>query len=302
MDQQPIKSPEVPQGHKGGTLRRTIFALLVAIPAMVFWLLVSLVLVGVGALALLPETDNECTVARIPLHGVLTTTDGGAGALLEYGGIISADTVVQRIHDAENDDSIRAIMLDVDSPGGTPVAGDEIMQALTEAKKPTVAVVRDLGASAAYWAIAGADHLIASPVSDVGSIGVTMSYTELAGENKENGSRWIGIASGSFKDAGNPERPLTEDERTYFQTQVNTVHDYMIDRISAARTALSRDELALLADGKAYIGKEAKVLKLIDELGGFTEARAYLAGVLGESFDSVTLCDPVGGALTDLLF
>jgi protease-4 len=156
-----------------------------------------------------------------------------------------------------------------------------------------------MGTSAAYWVAVGADHIIASPVSDVGSIGVTMSYLELASSTDNRGSRWIDISSGEYKDAGNPERVLSPKEREYFQGQVDAVHEYMVDRISSAREELSREEVANLADGRAYIGIEALKLKLVDELGSFTEAANYLKSKLS-SGDDLVLCSRSGAGLDSL--
>lgn len=269
-----------------------------AVPAVFFWLMGGLLVIGVaGLIASDEEESTSCNVARIPLQGIVVASDDGVGTLLGLGGFVSADTIADEITAADDDDTIQAIVLDVDSPGGTPVGGDEIMQALLGAKKPTVAVVRDMGASAAYWAAAGADRIIASPVSDVGSIGVTMSYREVADSKETEGSRWISLSSGSFKDAGNPERPLTDEEQAYFQGQVDVVHKHMVERIAGARTAISRTELEALADGRAFIGTEALALKLVDELGGFAEARRYLERELGLNDGEAVLCDASRGGI-----
>jgi protease IV len=295
---EPHSPQETTGAHPGHNVRQFVFAAMVLVPALLFWGLFAIVGIGVYGLVVTLGSEEQCAVARIPVQGVLTTTSGGFEGL-EYG--TAADQVVASIADADADEAIQAILIDVDSPGGTPVAGDEIAQALHEAQKPTVAVVRDMGTSAAYWASVGADYIIASPVSDVGSIGVTMSYTELAGANDEEGSRWIGIASGEHKDAGNPERTLTEDEQAYFQAQVDAVHEYMVDRIATFRPTLSRGEYADLADGRAYLGSEALKHKLIDGVGGIAEARAYLAQVLGVSEDHITVCGSEGDLWSGLL-
>ena len=208
---------------------------------------------------------------------------------LSGGAITDVDTVSQALVRANSDPNIHAIILDVNSPGGTPVAGDEILGAVLQVtEKPIVAVVRDVGASAAYWAIAGADYIVASPVSDVGSIGVTMSYTESAGALEEEGGRWVDIASGSFKDAGNPERMLREEEKVYFQTQVDTIYMYMVQRIASARPSLDESVLAQLADGRAFLGTEAKERGLVDALGGFSEALVYITERTGKE---AVLCE-----------
>lgn len=277
----------------------TTFAVFFVVPALLFWFVFIIVLLGLFDVL---TNDEGCNVARIPLQGVLMTTENGLGNILDFGPVTSADSIVESIEKASEDETIEAIMIDVDSPGGTPVAGDEIMTALMEATKPTVAVVRDRGASAAYWAIAGADYIVASPVSDVGSIGVTMSYLELASSTENEGSRWVDISSGKFKDAGNPDRVLREEEQTYFKSQVDGVFEYMVERIAEGRKNLQKEEIEHIADGRAFLGSEAFSLGLIDEVGGFEVARKYLSGVLQIELDEVKVCTPERSGLGDLLY
>lgn len=287
------------QTNKNHSIKKFSIALLLVIPAVLFWGFVLVLLVSISSVFF--DEDEPCNVARIPLQGVLMTTDNGLGDILGFGAISSADSIVEKIQQADADDEILAILVDVDSPGGTPVAGDEIMQALHKAEKPVVAVVRDRGASAAYWAMSGADYIVASPVSDVGSIGVTMSYLELASSTNNTGSRWIDLSSGTFKDAGNPERVLSKKEKDYFQIQVNSVHEYMVSRIAESRSAISKEELSNIADGRAFLGTEALELKLIDALGSFDEALEYLSGVLSRGHTEMKLCPVKSGGLEDLL-
>ena len=269
------------------------------IPAFVFW--ISVLVIVFGVLVLSSEDADKCNVARIPLQGVLMATDNGLSGALGFGAVTSADSVVSDIVRAEEDEHIVAIVVDVDSPGGTPVAGDEIMQALHTTSKPTVAIIRDRGTSAAYWAAAGADYIVASPVSDVGSIGVTMSYLELASSTEYQGSRWVDISSGEYKDAGHPERVLKSKEQDHFQHEVDAVHEYMVNQIAEARDTFTRDELATLSDGRAYLGAEALSLGLIDAVGGFEKVLEYLKEVLWID-DTVVICPVSYGGLEDLLY
>ena len=294
-----MEGEHVESSNTKRSVRQFVYALIVVLPALFFWGFLFVLLVGISTVFY--TEDMACNVARIPIQGILATTDNGIGELLGMGIVVSADSVVEKITDAENDTSIVAIVLDVDSPGGTPLAGDEIMTTLTEVQKPVVAVVRDRGTSAAYWAISGADYIVASPVSAVGSIGVTMSYLELASSTDNMGSRWIDLSSGSYKDAGNPERVLTQQEKDYFQLQVDSAHEYMVDRISTGRKQLQKEELSAIADGRAFFGEEALRLKLVDVLGGFSDAVTYIQETLSMSHEDVVLCAPQGGGLEDLL-
>ena len=286
--------------NKSTSVRNFAIAIFVVVPAVVFWAVASIL--GVGIASLTVGEEAKCNVARVPVKGIITTTDNGLAQLLGMGAVVSADGVVENIKRAEENENIKAIVVDIDSPGGTPVAGDEIMSALRGTNKPVVAVIRDRGTSAAYWAAVGADYIIASPVSDVGSIGVTMSYLETASSTEYEGSRWINISSGAFKDAGHPERVLRKEEQKYFQSQVDDVFEYMLDRISGARSSITKEELRKLADGRAYLGSESVSLKLIDKVGGFDEAKEYIMNRLNiHNEDELSICSPAGGRFGGLL-
>lgn len=293
-----IKDISIKKSYKH-KIKSTAVAFFVFVPTVFFWFVFFIIVVGVFGLIF--EKKEVCNIARVQIQGVLMTTDNGLGDILGLGAVTSADKIISNINSADKNKNVDAIILDIDSPGGTPVAGDEIMEAIKSANKPTVAVIRDRGASAAYWAASGADYIIASPVSDVGSIGVTMSYLELASSTDNKGSRWIDISSGKFKDAGNPERVLRDEEQKYFKTQVNGVFEYMLDRISGARDVISKDELKKIADGRAFLGTDGLKLKLVDELGGFSEAKEYLANILSKNKNEVVVCGSEGYGIADLL-
>jgi len=261
------------------------FMFFVGIPSALFWLGLLLFLLIATALfgnrAVQGGDTYACNVARIQLHGVLMVSEASIG-LFENGSITDVDSFTRIVADATHDDSIIGIVLDVNSPGGTPSAGDEMLDVVLGVEKPVAAVVREMGASAAYWAIAGSDYIVASPVSDVGSIGVTMSYAESAGTLQEEGGRWVDIASGDFKDAGHPERELREEEQEYLQSQVDSVHVYMMERILSARPVLVRETLEAVADGRAFLGADALEYGLVDEVGSFAEALQYIENETGK--------------------
>lgn len=254
---------------------RGLFLFFLSVPAFFFWAFFLLFLFLFFSFFSGGGKGEMCTVSRIPLQGILIVSNSFS-TLLSGGEITTSDSFIRSLENAEKDDSISAIIIDVNSPGGTPVAGDEILSAIQKIKKPIVAVIRDVGASAAYWAIAGADHIIASPISDVGSLGVTMSYAEEAGILEKEGGRWVDISSGNYKDMGARERFLQSEEEEYLQGQVDSVYRYMIQRVQEARPLLSSSLLEESADGRVFLGVDALKLGLIDALGGFDEALLYL--------------------------
>jgi protease-4 len=227
--------------------------------------------------------NSSCNVLGINLHGDLYTyvPKGSDGELFSDKDVVSSEEILSSIETAESDDDIKAIIIEVDSPGGYPVAGEEIANALKAATKPVVAFIRQSGTSAAYWAITTADQIFASKNSDVGSIGVTMSYLDNVSKNQKEGLTYVQLSSGKYKDAGNPDKPLTEAEKGLIVRDLKIIHENFIDEVAANRN-LSIEKVREIADGSSVLGERAKELGLIDAIGGFPEAKKYVEEKIGE--------------------
>ncbi len=230
-------------------------------------------------------SDGTCNVAVLPIEGIIAPFTG-----IVDGPIISPADIRRFLAVAEDDLFIQAVLVEINSPGGTPVAAEAIADMLDELSLPTVGLIGDMGASGAYLVAAATDHLIASPMSQVGSLGVTMSYVEESVRNEEEGLTFVELASGEFKEAGNPNKPLTEEERERFERELAVVHDAFVDRIAALRE-VPRETIASIADGSTYTGKDALEKSLIDELGGRRAARAELASELEIEPVDVVFCE-----------
>lgn len=233
------------------------------------------------------EAEENCNVIGLNLHGTLLTylspdTLNDKGDVVED--ISASEVILAGIRDAESDDNIKAIILEVDSQGGLPVAGQEIAVALKAAQKPTVALIRQTGASAAYMAATGADTIFASPYSDVGGIGVTFSYMENYEKNKKEGLNFISLSSGKFKDAGDPDKQLTKEEKDLFMRDVLKVHELFVKAVAENRN-LTVEKVNRLADGSTMLGEDALKNGLIDKLGEFEAVRNYLKDLVGEELD-----------------
>lgn len=261
-----------------------------------------------GAVALdraVVPPEPSCDVATVRLYGELYSfvakdDDAGSGQPVYYGDetapsdgeamrsfVSSSDEVVRALEAAAADSSIRGVVVEVDSPGGSPYAGDAIRTALERLGKPSVAVIKEVGASAAYWAATGSDWIVASPVSDVGSIGVTGSYVDYSLYNEQNGYTFVDVSSGAYKEAGNPDKAITMEDYEYLQGSVDQLHSMFVDAVAESR-GMSVDKVAELADGRSMYGRDALAAGLIDEVGGLREARAYLSRKLG---GPVSVCD-----------
>jgi protease-4 len=232
------------------------------------------------------QDDSNCSVLGINLHGTLLTyiPPKNENDSLTNTDVVSSEGVDYLIRQANDDEKIKAILIEVDSQGGLPVAGEEIADELKHSTKPTVAVIRQSGLSAAYWAVSSAGRIFASKNSDVGSIGVTSSYLDNVGKNKKDGTDYVQLIAGKYKDAGNPDKPLTEEERQLFLRDLNIIHKNFIADVATNRKIAVAD-VQKIADGSSVLGEQAKVLKLIDEIGGMSEAKTYLEDKIGQKAD-----------------
>ena len=172
-------------------------------------------------------------------------------------------------------------MLEIDSGGGSPVAGEEIAHELLNVKKPTVALIRAMGSSAAYWAATGADIIFASKNSDIGSIGVTYSYLDNVEKNKKEGLTYIELFAGQYKETGNPDKALTTGEKDLIVRDLKIMHNNFIKAVSENRN-ISFEKVSVLADGSSMLGEQAKKSGLIDRIGDRIDVEAYLDEKIGE--------------------
>lgn len=250
-------------------------------------LLVSFVLI-IGAIAILGSSFGG-TIAVISIQGEI----GYGSSDLLGGSVANPEIIKNQINEANNDGSVSAILLDINSPGGTPVASEEIMNAIKDCKKPVVAWISDTGASGAYLAATGADKIVASPSSMVGSIGVILDLTNLSELYKKIGVTKTVIKGGKYKDIGSDYRNMTPEEKTMLQNMVNEHYDHFISIVAENRN-LNKSYVSSIAEGQIYTGSQAKTLKLIDEIGSKQEAldmAAKMGGIDG-SYEIVTMTTP----------
>ncbi|MEK6822266.1 MAG: S49 family peptidase, partial [Nanoarchaeota archaeon] len=151
---------------------------------------------------------------------------------------------------------------------------------IKKANKTTVAVIRETGASGAYWVASATDHIFASRLSLTGSIGVLASYVDFSGFLKDHNITYQRLVAGKYKDAGSPLKPLEPEERVLFQKLLDRTRDEFIDAVATNRK-LPRADVEELATGFVYLGIEAQQLGLVDEIGGIEEAFAYIEKLKG---------------------
>jgi protease-4 len=207
-------------------------------------------------------------VAIIRITGIIASSgDSGLFASSTTG----PEAILEQIHDAEDDPDIKVILLRIDSPGGVASAGQEIAQAVKNAKKPVVASIADTGASAAYMIASQADHIISAPGSLVGSIGVIMEIPNYEGLYEKLGIKVVTLTSGKFKDIGNPARPMTAEEKAVLMKQIRVIYDQFVSDVAEGRD-MPEAEVRKLATGLFWTGTEAEEMGLIDEVGNYDDA------------------------------
>jgi protease-4 len=202
-------------------------------------------------------------IAIIPIKGVITTD--GFEDILRSGGV-SSTSIVKSIQKANSDSSVKGIILEINSPGGTVVASKEIANEVKKSNKPVVSLIREVGASGAYWIASSSDNIVADPLSITGSIGVIGSYLEFSELMEEYGVGYERLVAGDLKDTGSPFKKLSEEEKSLLQDKLDIIHEVFIEEVAKNRD-LDKKEVKEIANGFFYLGKEAKELGLVDELG-----------------------------------
>jgi len=218
------------------------------------------------------EGSNK--VAVIPVQGAIASADsslGGAQPTVTPEGL--ADALAQ----AADDTGVRAVVLEVNSPGGGVTASDEMHQSIVDFKKntekPVVVSMGDTAASGGYYISTAADEIVANETTLTGSLGVIFQLNNFEELADKYGYKQVIIKSGEFKDIGNAFRQITPEEREIFQSLVDESYAEFVDVISSGR-GIPEDRVREIADGRIYSGQRAKELGLVDSFGGLDEASA----------------------------
>ena len=204
------------------------------------------------------------------------------------GELVESRPILEQLKRYEDSNSVKAILLNVDSPGGGVAVSQEIyteIKRLREKKdKIVVAYLSSTGASGAYYISCAANKIVANPGTIVGSIGVIAEWVNYANLLEWAKLKNIVFKTGEFKDTGSPTRPITENERKYFQGLIDDMYVQFVEAVAAGRK-LDLQEVRAMADGRVFTGRAAKERKLIDETGNFQDAvdlTAKLVGISGK--------------------
>jgi len=241
---------------------------------LLLWVLLAGLLLVVLVNTLFPDWDlsDEDRIALVRVEGVILDAQQTVGELKRF---------------ADNP-SVKAIVLRIDSPGGGVVPSQEIYDAVKRVRnknnKMVVASMGTVAASGGYYIAAATDRIIANPGTLTGSIGVIMELANLEGLLKKIGVESLVVKSGQYKDIGSPLRKMSEEDRRILQSVMDDVHRQFIQAVAEGRS-LEVAEVQPLADGRIFTGRQAREMKLVDELGDLEDAirlAADLAGIEGE--------------------
>ena len=214
-------------------------------------------------------------VALVYAEGAIV--DGGGD--FSQSGVIAGDALAQQLRQLRQDDAVKAVVLRVNSPGGSAIASEVILrelQLVQEAGKPVVVSMGNVAASGGYWIASQADAILAQPTTITGSIGVYGIFLNLDDLGTKVGVNWDGVKTAELADIFSTSRPRTEAELAVLQRSVDAIYDAFLDRVTEGRE-LPRAAVAELAQGRVWSGQAALDLGLVDELGGLTPAIATAA-------------------------
>ncbi len=204
------------------------------------------------------------------------------GVVKIVGVISSSDRILKDLEDFKEDQDVKAILVRIDSPGGTVGAAQEIYEAIKEARsvKPVVVSMGSVAASGGLYAALGATKILAMPGTLTGSIGVMMQVPNLQKLLERLGVQATVLKSGPYKDAGSIFRPLTPAEKKILMSTIEDIYRQFVEAIVSSRH-LPRQKVLQFADGRVFTGRKALEYGLIDELGNFEKAVRVASDLAG---------------------
>ena len=227
-------------------------------------------------------SGHKGTSAHMPV------VSAGRVALVKLEGLmVTSEHVVDELNEYADDDSIKAIIIRIDTPGGGVVVSQDIYNAVKNAKKEGKIIVASMGtvaASGGYYVAAAADKIVASPGTLTGSIGVKMEFANVEKLLEKIGVKGMVVKSGEYKDVGSPFREMTEPERKLLQGVIDDVQSQFVEAVAEGRK-LKIEEVRAIADGRIFTGRQALQLRLVDQLGDLAESiriAGDLAGIKGK--------------------
>lgn len=222
-------------------------------------------------------------IAVVPISGAIMT-DSSSGSLLSSGGTSSRE-ISEMLYDIVSDTSIKGVILDINSPGGSPVASEEISKAVDYVREsgiPVYATIGDVGASGAFWVAMSADKVYSSGMSTIGSIGVTSAGLSFEDLIRDYNITYRKQTAGEFKDMGSPYRKPTEVEEEKVQKILDEIHSAFINQIATSRN-LSYSHVETDSTGEIFLGTYGQLRGYVDEIGNYRDALKDMKNEVGNS-------------------
>lgn len=233
---------------------------------------VVMVMVGPSSSDLATSMAAGDRIAVIAITGMIQ--EGEDGGSLFGAAPFSARQVNAQIRQAGKDRSVKAVLLRINSPGGSAAASqsihEEVMK-LRAKKKPVIVSMGDVAASGGYYIASAANTIMASPATMTGSIGVIMQSVNWSGLAAKYGVKDETVTSGPYKDTMSPFRSMRDDEREMVKAMITEVYDQFVNDVAKGRN-MKVDQVKKLADGRVYTGSQALRVGLVDKLGNFQDA------------------------------
>ncbi|MBN2330447.1 MAG: signal peptide peptidase SppA [Candidatus Aenigmarchaeota archaeon] len=252
----------------------------------------GIAILAAAAFYSIPSYGEKIAVMRI--KGTITSSPS------LFAESISPESVFSMIDEIEKDPSVKGVLIELNSPGGSVVASREISMAVRDMDKPTVCWMGDLAASGAYWIASACDTIVADPLTLTGSIGVTASYLQFAGTLEKYGVTYERFVSGESKDAGSPFRNTTEEEREEMDRLVSEIFAYFLEDVAKNRD-LDEEAVERVKDGGLFLGKEALEIGLVDELGTWQDAKVVARNSSGAVYPEYVEIQKRGMNIFDLI-
>ncbi len=234
------------------------------------------------------------SIAVIKIQGVITSSPS---LLTET---VSPDDIYAMIQKVEENTYYKAVVFQINSPGGSVVASREMTGYVKDMKKPTVCWLSDVAASGAYWVASACDVIVADPLSITGSIGATASYLEFSKLFDKYGVTYESITSGDNKDMGSPFRNMTTEEREEMEYIVDETFRYFLEEVVKNRN-LSESQINQINSGGIFLGKDAVDMGLVDYLGSSQDAKDMAQELAGLDYADFVSMKKKGLGLFDLL-
>jgi protease-4 len=227
------------------------------------------------------EQVSENKIAVLYAQGNIV---GGEGTLDNIG----SERLSEEITKLREDENVKAVVLRINSPGGSATASDVILRELqlTREKKPVIVSMGNVAASGGYWIALGGSRIFAQPNTVTGSIGVFGVLPNIQELANNNGITWDDVATGDLAGLNTISRPKTEQELAVYQQAVDRIYDQFLARVSKSRD-IPQEQVAEIAQGRVWSGKQAQEIGLVDELGGLESAIAHAAETaeLGDNWE-----------------